>query len=243
VSRMRTIGLLGGMSWESSASYYAEVNRLVAQRLGGLHSARLVLMSVDFAQIEALQRAEDWDAAGSILADAASNLEAAGADLLVLCTNTMHQVADAITAATRVPFLHIADPTAARIVADGHHRVGLLGTRFTMERGFYRDRLTDRFDLEVVVPGPDDRAEVDRIIFDELVLGRIDPDSRGRYLDVIDRLVADGAQAIILGCTEIGLLVDASHTDVPLYDTTQLHALAAVDAALRDGATQSPDTL
>jgi len=240
---MRTIGLLGGMSWESTASYYAAINRAVAERLGGLHSARIVLVSVDFAQIEALQRAEDWDAAGAILADAASNLEAVGADLIVLCTNTMHQVADAISAATDVPLLHIADPTAQRLVADGHRRVGLLGTRFTMERDFYRARLTDRFDLEVVVPGPEDRDTVDRIIFEELVLGRVEPDSRRRYLEVIDRLVADGADAVILGCTEIGLLVDASHTDVPLYDTTQLHALAAVDAALRDVPVQSSGEL
>jgi aspartate racemase len=241
---MRTIGLLGGMSWESSASYYAEVNRLVAQRLGGLHSARVVLVSVDFDDIERLQRAEDWDTAGRMLGKSARDLEAAGADLLVLCTNTMHQVADAITAATRVPLLHIADPTAARIVADGHRRVGLLGTRFTMERGFYRDRLTDRFDLEVVVPDPDDRAEVDRIIFEELVLGRTEPGSRRRYLEVIDRLVADGAEAVILGCTEIGLLIDAGHTDVALYDTTLLHATAAVDAALsEEGPAQSSEEL
>lgn len=231
---MRTIGLLGGMSWESTASYYAAINQAVAERLGGLHSARVVVVSVDFAEIEALQRAEDWKTAGTILADAASDLEAAGADLVVLCTNTMHQVADAISVATDIPLLHIADPTAERLVADGRRRVGLLGTRFTMERDFYRARLTDRFDLEVVVPTPEDRATVDRIIFEELVLGRVEPDSRRRYLEVIDRLVADGVDAVILGCTEIGLLVDASHTEVPLYDTTQLHALAAVDAALQD---------
>lgn len=240
---MRTIGLLGGMSWESTASYYAAINRAVAQRLGGLHSARVVLVSVDFAEIEALQRAEDWETAGTLLADAAHNLEAAGADLIVLCTNTMHQVADAISAATDVPLLHIADPTAERLVGDGHRRVGLLGTRFTMERDFYRARLTDRFDLEVVVPGPADRDTVDRIIFEELVLGRVEPDSRRRYLEVIDRLVNDGSEAVILGCTEIGLLIDADHTDVPLYDTTQLHALAAVDAALRDVPAQSSGEL
>ena len=240
---MRTIGLLGGMSWESTTSYYAAINRAVAERLGGLHSARVVLVSVDFAEIEALQRVEDWETAGSLLADAARNLEAAGADLVVLCTNTMHQVAEAISAATDVPLLHIADPTAKRLVADGHRRVGLLGTRFTMERDFYRARLTDRFDLEVVVPAPVDRDAVDRIIFEELVLGRIEPDSRRRYLDIIDRLVADGADAVILGCTEIGLLVDANHTNVPLYDTTQLHAVAAVDAALPGVPVQSSGEL
>ncbi|MCC5947972.1 MAG: aspartate/glutamate racemase family protein [Nitriliruptoraceae bacterium] len=230
---MRRIGLIGGMSWESSASYYAAINRGVAAALGGHHSADLVLVSVDFAAIEAMQRAGDWEAAGALLADAARRVEAAGADAIVLCTNTMHEVAEAITAASTLPLLHIVDATGAALVADGRRRVGLLGTAFTMERPTVRARLTAAFGLEVLVPPPDDRAEVHRIIYDELVHGRIHDASRTCYLGVIDRLVAEQqVDAVVLGCTEIGLLVDAFHTAVPLYDTTTIHAEAAVAFAL-----------
>lgn len=230
---MKLIGLIGGMSWESTESYYRLINQAVKARLGGLHSARLVLYSVDFHEIEVLQRAGDWDTAGRLLADAARSLQAAGAEAIVLCTNTMHKVAAAIEATVAVPLLHIADATAAAIVAAGHTRVGLLGTRFTMEEAFYRDRLIDRHDLDVLVPAAAEREDVNRIIYQELCLGVIREESRARYREVISNLVAAGAQAIILGCTEISLLVSAADASVPLFDTTALHARAAVDFALR----------
>ena len=230
---MKLIGLIGGMSWESTESYYRLINQAVKARLGGLHSARLVLYSVDFREIEVLQRAGDWDTAGRLLADAARSLQAAGAEAIVLCTNTMHKVAAAIEATVAVPLLHIADATAAAIVAAGHTRVGLLGTRFTMEEAFYRDRLIDRHDLDVLVPAAAEREDVNRIIYQELCLGVIREESRARYREVISNLVAAGAQAIILGCTEISLLVSAADASVPLFDTTALHARAAVDFALR----------
>ncbi|MGA9746230.1 MAG: aspartate/glutamate racemase family protein [Nocardioides sp.] len=228
---MRTIGLLGGMSWESTAEYYRLANQLVAARLGGLHSADLVIRSVDFAVVEELQVRGAWDEAGMLLADAARGLEAAGADLLVLCTNTMHLVAEDVQAAVEIPLLHLADATAAAVRAAGLERVGLLGTAFTMEQPFYRDRLASH-GLGVSVPGPDDRAEVHRIIYDELCRGVVAPASRAAYREVIGRLVADGAEGIILGCTEIELLVGAADAEVPLFPTTRIHVEAAVDAAL-----------
>lgn len=230
---MKTIGLLGGMSWESTLPYYRHINEAVRERLGGLHSARLVLYSLDFHEIEALQRQGDWAAAGTLLADAARRLESAGADFLLLCTNTMHKVADAIEAASALPLLHIADPTAAAIQAAGLQRVGLLGTRFTMEQLFYRQRLEDRHGIQVLVPDEPDRAEVHRVIYEELCRGVVSEASRQAYRKVISRLVARGAQAVILGCTEIGLLVRADDAEVPLFDTCVLHAQAAAERALR----------
>lgn len=230
---MKLIGLIGGMSWESTESYYRLINQAVKARLGGLHSARLLLYSVDFHEIEMLQRSGDWDTAGRLLADAARSLQAAGAECVLLCTNTMHKVAPAIEAAVSIPLLHIADATAAAIVAAGHTRVGLLGTRFTMEEAFYRERLASRHGLDVLIPAAAERADVNRIIYQELCLGVIREDSRARYREAIRQLVAAGAQAIILGCTEISLLVSALDASVPLFDTTALHARAAVDVALR----------
>ena len=229
---MKTIGLLGGMSWESTLPYYRHINEAVRERLGGLHSARLVLYSLDFHEIEALQRQGDWAAAGTLLADAARRLESAGANFLLLCTNTMHKVADAIEAASALPLLHIADPSAAAIQAAGLQRVGLLGTRFTMEQLFYRQRLEDRHGIQVLVPDEPDRAEVHRVIYEELCRGVVSEASRQAYRQVITRLVARGAQAVILGCTEIGLLVRADDAEVPLFDTCVLHAQAAAERAL-----------
>lgn len=230
---MKVIGLIGGMSWESTIPYYRLINETVKARLGGLHSARLVLCSVDFHEIERMQAAGDWAAAGRAMADAARSLQAAGAEFIVLATNTMHRVADAIEGAVDLPLLHIADPTAEALVAAGHDRVGLLGTRFTMEQAFYRERLSRRWGLQVLVPGPDDRGHVHRIIYDELCLGVVRDDSRARFRRAIDDLVADGAQAVILGCTEISLLVAQADASVPLFDTTALHARAAAEYALR----------
>lgn len=232
---MKTLGLIGGMSWESTVPYYRLINQTVKEQLGGLHSARLLLYSVDFAQIEKLQHAGDWDAAGAVLADAARALKAGGAQLLVICTNTMHKVADAVEAASGLPLLHIADPTGEEIRRHGLQRVGLLGTRFTMEQDFYRQRLTDRHGLEVLVPDADDRETVHRVIYEELCLGTIREQSRQQYRDVIARLVGRGAQAVILGCTEIGLLVGDGDAEVPLFDTTALHARHAALAALDEG--------
>lgn len=229
---MRVLGLLGGMSWESSEVYYRAINSQIQHRLGGHHSARLLMSSVDFAEIEALQRAGDWDGAGALLAAEAARLERGGAECIVLCTNTMHKVAAAIEAATTLPMLHIADATAAELKRQGVGRAGLLGTRFTMEQDFYRDRLTERHGIDVVIPDAADRTDIDRIIFDELCHGLLLDASRTSYVEVIDRLAAAGADAVILGCTEIGLLVGASDTPVPLVDTAALHAAAAVEFAL-----------
>ena len=231
---MRTIGLLGGMSWESSALYYRLINEAVRERLGGLHSARCILLSVDFAKIERLQVTGDWDTAGTLLAADARALQAAGADLVVLCTNTMHRVADALTDVLDVPFLHIGDVTAAAVRTAGLHRVGLLGTAFTMEQPFLVERLTGH-GLEVLVPDSDDRAEVHRVIYEELCLGIVRDESRRAYLEVIDRLVAAGAEAVILGCTEIELLIGPGDVAVPVFPTTRLHVEAAVSAALGAG--------
>ncbi len=229
---MKTIGLIGGMSWESSAQYYALINRAVRDRLGAPHSAKTVMHSHDFGEIERLQHEGEWEALGDMLAGSARALEAAGADCLVLCTNTMHKLADRIEAASCLPFLHIADATAAAIAGQGLTKVALLGTAFTMEQDFYRGRLTDRYGLEVIVPDDADRAEVHRVIYDELVNGQIEAASRAVYRDIIVRLAARGAQGIILGCTEIGLLIDQHDSSVPVFDTTELHALGAVDFAL-----------
>lgn len=226
-----TIGMLGGMSWESSAEYYRLANELVRERMGGLHSARVLLASVDFADIEALQAAGDWDEAGRILADAARGLEAGGAGLLVLCTNTMHRVAGQIEAAAGIPLLHLADVTAQAVIRAGLSTVGLLGTAFTMEQGFYRDRLAGH-GLTVLVPPPADRAEVHRIIYGELCLGQAREESRRIYRDVIVRLCEAGAQGVVLGCTEIELLISASDSPVPVFPTIRLHVEAAVDASL-----------
>lgn len=229
---MKTIGLLGGMSWESTVTYYQTINRVVGARLGGLHSARLVLYSVEFDEVQRLQHAGRWQETGVILAAAARALERAGADLLVLCTNTMHIVADAIEAATPLPLLHIADATAERILAAGIARIGLLGTRFTMEEDFYRGRLEARHGLQVLVPPPDDRVVVHRVIYEELCRGRIDEASRRHYQRIVAHLVAAGAQGVILGCTEIGLLLRPGDTTVPLFDTALIHAEQAALAAL-----------
>ncbi|OKJ00168.1 racemase [Streptomyces sp. CB01249] len=228
---MKTIGLIGGMSWESTAEYYRLLNEGVRGRLGGLHSAKCVLYSVDFAEIERLQVAGRWTEAGDMLADAARSLRAAGADLLLICTNTMHKVADQVAAAVDVPLLHLADATAAAVRTAGLTRVGLLGTAFTMEQDFYRDRVAGH-GLEVLVPDADDRALVHRVIYDELCLGVIREESRAAYGEVIGRLVAAGAEGIILGCTEIELLVGPEHSPVPVFATARLHAEAAVAAAL-----------
>lgn len=229
---MKTLGLIGGMSWESTIPYYRQINEAIKQRLGGLHSARMVLYSVDFHEIEQLQHAGQWERAGAVLADAAQRLERAGADGIVLCTNTMHKVAAQIGQAVGIPLLHIADPTAQALGAEGHSTVGLLGTRFTMEQDFYRARLERTHGLTVLVPDETDRATVHRIIYEELCLGRILDASRAAYLSIIRRLRDNGAQAIILGCTEISLLVEPGHVDVPLFDTTRLHALHAAEWAL-----------
>ncbi len=229
---MKTIGLIGGMSWESSIEYYRLINERVRERLGGLHSAASVMVSVDFAAIEAMQVAGRWAEAGAQLAGHARQVEAAGADCLLLCTNTMHEVAEQIEAAVAIPFIHIADPTAAAIHQAGLGRIGLMGTDFTMTRAFYRGRLVDRHRLDILVPDTADRRTVHRIIYDELVLGQIRPESKAAYLAVIDRLVARGAEGVILGCTEIGLLLQDGDRAIPFFDTTRLHALAAVDFAL-----------
>jgi len=228
---MMTIGMLGGMSWESSAHYYRLANELVRDRLGGHHSARCVLYSVDFADIERRQAAGEWDEAADLLADAARRVEAAGADLLLLCTNTMHKVADQVAAAIDIPLLHIADVTADAVRSHGLHTVGLLGTAFTMEQDFLRDRLAGH-GLTVLVPDADDRKMVHSVIYDELCLGVVSESSRARYLKVIERLIAAGAQGVVLGCTEIELLVRQEDTPLLLFPTSRLHVAAAVDQAI-----------
>lgn len=228
---MKTIGLLGGMSWESTQTYYRLINEGVKSRLGGLHSAKLVLYSVDFAEIEALQHQGDWPATARILSGAALSLENAGADFLMIGTNTMHKVAPEIEEAINIPLLHIADATAKVLTQDNIQRVGLLGTRFTMEQAFYRERL-EAAGIEVVTPDAPQRAEVHRVIYEELCQGEIQAASRETYLAVINSLAEQGAQAVILGCTEIGLLIKQTDTPVPLYDTTAIHAAQAVNQAL-----------
>ena len=240
---MKTIGLIGGMSWESTVPYYRIINETVKERLGGLHSAKLVLYSVDFHEIERLQHAGDWTEAGRLLAQAACSLQAGGADFLVLCTNTMHKVADAIESAVDIPLFHIVDPTAEEIKRCGLTTVGLLGTRFTMEQEFYTGRLRDLHGIDVVVPNEVDREIVHRVIYDELCLGKSLEASRTEYCRIIQRLVARGAQGVILGCTEISMLVGTADSPVPIFDTTSIHARKAAEWALHDGEnspTQAP---
>ncbi len=228
---MKTIGLLGGMSWESTLGYYRTINEGVRSLLGGLHSARIAMYSVDFAPIEELMPKGDWLQIGAELSKAAQSIQTAGADFLLICTNTMHNVAPEIEAAIDIPLLHIADATAEVIVADGMKKVGLLGTAFTMEKDFYKGRLTEKHGLEVVVPEKEDRDIVHRVIFDELCQGKLEFDSKVDYLRIIDELAAQGAEAVILGCTEIGMLIDQKDTSVKLLDTTAIHAKKAVEYA------------
>ncbi|NDJ85045.1 MAG: aspartate/glutamate racemase family protein [Chloroflexi bacterium] len=229
---MRTIGLIGGMSWESSLEYYRLINTMVQERMGGFHSAKLVMVSVDFAEVEAMQMSNRWDDATGLLVTAAQQTKAAGADFVLLCTNTMHKVAGAIEAALAIPLLHIADAAAVAVQAHQFDTVGLLGTRFTMEEAFYRQRLADKYGLRVLMPDASDREVVHQIIYDELVKGRIVDHSRQQYQNIIQKLSAQGAQGVILGCTEIGLLIKATDSPIPVFDTTILHASAAVTWAL-----------
>ena len=231
---MKTIGMIGGMSWESSIEYYRIVNEAAKEKLGGLHSAKSIMYSVDFAEIEILQSEGHWDEATQVMVEAAQRVEAGGADFLIICTNTMHKMADEVEKAIHIPLLHIADATARAIKAQGLGKVGLLGTKFTMEEDFYRGRLVGRHDLEVLIPEAEDREIVHRVIYDELVLGMIKPESRKQYKQIIEKLIAAGAQGIILGCTEIGLLVNDEDSRVPLFDTTIIHAITAVEYALSD---------
>ncbi len=230
---MKTIGLIGGMSWESTQTYYRLINQKIREQLGGLHSARLVLYSVDFAEIEALQHQGDWNATAEILCSAACSVESAGADFSILCTNTMHKIAPQIEEAVAIPLLHIADATANALIRDGVTSVGLLGTRFTMEQAFYRERLQER-GIKVIVPDDAQRDIVHSVIYEELCLGVINPDSKAAYLEVVSSLADHGAQGVILGCTEIGLLIQEADTRVKLYDTTEIHADYAVQLALAD---------
>ncbi|MDY1037316.1 aspartate/glutamate racemase [Lelliottia sp. CFBP8978] len=229
---MKTMGLLGGMSWESTIPYYRLINEGIKQRLGGLHSASLVLHSVDFHEIEACQASGEWDKAGDILAQAAVGLERAGAEGIVLCTNTMHKVASRIEARCALPFLHIADATGRAITASGMKRVALLGTRYTMEQDFYRGRLDTQFGIESLIPAEADRARINQIIFDELCMGTFSDTSRHYYLSVIDQLAKQGAEGVIFGCTEIGLLVPAQESAIPVFDTAAIHAADAVEFML-----------
>ena len=229
---MKTIGLLGGMSWESTALYYRWINELVREKLGGLHSAKIAMYSVDFQEIEELQHSGEWDATGKILSPAAKQIENAGADFLLICTNTMHKVAPQVEAAIDIPLLHLADATANRIKADGIKNIGLLGTRFTMEQDFYAGRLRDEHGLNVILPSSAEREIVHRVIYEELVVGVVRDESRREYLRIMDGLRAQGAEGVIEGCTEIVMLVQQEHTDIPLFDTTAIHAQAAVEMAL-----------
>lgn len=231
---MKTIGLIGGMSWESSIEYYRIINETAKEKLGGLHSAKSLMVTVDFAEIEKLQHADRWEEAGQILVKCAQDLERGGADFIVLCTNTMHKLADKIIAGVNIPFLHIADATAEKIVAAGIKRIGLLGTRFTMEHDFYKGRLIDNFGLDVLIPEKADRDIVHRVIYEELVQGKIVDASRNEYKRIMQDLLAKGAQGIILGCTEIELLVKDGDCNAPLFPTTRIHAVAAVEKALAD---------
>ena len=229
---MKTIGMIGGMSWESTAIYYQRINELVKQTLGGLHSAKIILYSLDFQEIETLQKNERWDDAGQCMVKAAKSLRAAGADFLIICTNTMHKLVPAIESAVNIPVLHIADPTAEAIKKTGIQRIGLLGTRFTMEQDFYRGRLESKHGLEVIIPEATDRELVHNIIYNELCLGLIRDSARQTYREVIRRLIDRGAQGVILGCTEISMLIAPSDSPIPLFDTTSLHAQSAVEFAL-----------
>ncbi len=231
---MKTIGLIGGMSWESSIEYYRIINETAKEKLGGLHSAKSLMVTVDFAEIERLQHEDRWDEAGQILAKCAQDLEHGGADFIVLCTNTMHKLADQIIANVNIPFLHIADATAKKVTEAGIKKIGLLGTRFTMEHDFYKGRLIQNFGLDVLVPIEADREIIHRIIYDELVQGKIVDSSREEYKRIMKSLIAQGAEGIILGCTEIELLVSQKDSSVPLFPTTSIHAISAVEYALKD---------
>lgn len=230
---MKTIGLIGGMSWESTIPYYRHINETIKHHLGGLHSAKVVLFSVDFQEVERLQMKGDWDAAGELLSHAAQRLEAAGADFIVICTNTMHKVYDQIVAAVSIPLCHIADATASVIQQQGIKKVGLLGTRFTMEQDFYKGRLSEQHHIQVVVPDEAEREIVHQVIYQELCLGTINHESRKAFSQIMQRLVDNGAQGIILGCTEIGLLVSEQDASVPLYDTAKIHAVQAAEISLK----------
>lgn len=229
---MKTIGLIGGMSWQSSVEYYRIINEEVREKLGGLHSAKCLMYSVDFDEIERFQMEGDWMKAGKLLGEAAKSLEFGGAELIVLCTNTMHKVADRMMEIINLPFLHIADATAEQIDKRGMRKVGLLGTKYTMEQNFYKSRIESN-GLEMILPNENEREVVNRIIFEELCLGETSPTSKESYKRVIDRLIYEGAEGIILGCTEIGLLVDQKDSPVPIFDTTVIHAKAAVEEALK----------
>lgn len=231
---MKTIGLLGGMSWESTALYYRWINEEVKRKLGGLHSARIAMVSVDFQDIEALQHRGEWERTGEILTEAAQQIEAAGADFLLICTNTMHKVAPQIERGISIPILHLADATAGKIKQRGMKRIGLLGTNFTMEQDFYKGRLVERHGLDVVVPSEEDRQIVHRVIYDELCRGIVSDESRREYLRIMEQMRQDGAEGTIEGCTEIVMLVQQSHTDIPLFDTTAIHAEEAVALALKE---------
>ncbi|ELG2043768.1 aspartate/glutamate racemase family protein [Vibrio fluvialis] len=229
---MKTIGMIGGMSWESTLSYYKAINEGVKAALGGLNSAQICLYSVNFEPIEKLQHEGKWDETAQLLAQAAKSVEAGGADFLLICTNTMHKVAPEIEAQISIPILHIADATAKQLQRDGIKRVGLLGTRFTMEQEFYKGRLQQQFGIDVLIPDAEQRQQVHRVIYEELCLGTIRPESRAQYVEIVEDLHRRGAQAVILGCTEIALLIQQHDTDVPLYDTTKIHAEQAVQLAL-----------
>lgn len=231
---MKIIGLIGGMSWESSLEYYRIINETVRKRLGGLHSAESLMYSVDFAEIETLQHQGHWQEATQTMIEAARRVERGGADFLVICTNTMHKMAEEVQKNISIPILHIGDATAERVKAERLHRVGLLGTKFTMEEEFYKGRLIQKHGLQVMIPMPEDRSIVHRVIYDELVIGKINPTSRAQYQRIIDELVEQGCEGIVLGCTEIGLLVKEADSRVPLFDTTQIHAIAAVEYALAE---------
>ena len=230
---MKTIGLIGGMSWESSLEYYRIINETTKKKLGGFHSAKSILYSVDFEEIERLQHQGQWDELTKIMIRAAQSLEGAGADLLVICTNTMHKMAEDVQASIRMPLLHIADATAMQIQLENFHTVGLLGTKFTMEQDFYRGRLSEKFGLKVLIPADDEREIIHRVIYDELCLGQTKESSRAEYIRIINNLVDRGAQGIILGCTEIPLLVKQADVAVPIFDTTTIHAQYAVEEALK----------
>lgn len=230
---MKTIGLIGGMSWESTLSYYKAINQGIKKQLGGLHSAKLVLFSVDFDEIEKLQHQGKWQETADILSNAAVSIEKAGADFFLICTNTMHKVAEQVQSSVSIPLLHIADATAFELLAQNISKVGLLGTAFTMEQDFYKSRLTDKFGIDVLVPNTEQRAQVHQIIYQELCLGKIKPESKAIYLDIVDELYKQGCEGVILGCTEIALLIQQQDTNVPLYDTTQIHAERAIEVSLK----------
>ena len=231
---MKTIGMIGGMSWESSIEYYRIINQTVREKLGGLHSAKSIMVSVEFAEIEALQHQDRWDELAAIMIDAARSLERGGADFVIICTNTMHKLYDDVQNQINIPMLNIADATAEKIKAQGLDKIALLGTRFTMEEDFYKGRLVDRFGLDVIIPVENEMEIVHRVIYDELCAGIIKPDSKQQYAAIIERLIATGARGIILGCTEIGLLIKPEDSSVALFDTTEIHAKAAVKYALAD---------